>query len=73
MDEMNISSKFMTNIVSRMIERFIFNKFGKDIYVELNNASITCDPDGNVEMCVNTKLRIDKENMTSILKHKNIC
>lgn len=59
MDEMRVklTSKFMRNIVSKLIVKYIYKKFGCKVNVTLNELDIwTIDGDTNVKLNIEAKL-----------------
>ncbi len=67
MDEMNIVSKFTNGLVSKAIRMVLKHKLGYDIDIQLNELK-TKIVDGETHAHVDLDIKIDKEQLTKILK-----
>ncbi|MBS6180514.1 MAG: hypothetical protein KH921_06975 [Erysipelotrichaceae bacterium] len=68
MDEMKITSKFTTNMISKLIKIVLSKKFGYDVNIQLNaiNATIV---DGKTHVHLDVDAELDKDELTKILKN----
>jgi hypothetical protein len=63
MDEMKIESKFTTGLVSRIARKVVRDKFGRDIYIQLNNLHTTViDDKTHVHLDLDVELAQDELN-----------
>lgn len=69
MDELKLrlSSKFMKNIITKIVAKKIFKKLGYKIDIELNNIDIET-VDGKVCLHVDLNAEVEKEEFVKILK-----
>ncbi len=67
MDEMNIVSKFMTGMVSKIITKVLKQKLGYDVKLRLNEIKITVT-DGQTHLHLDADADIDKDELTRIIK-----
>lgn len=67
MDEMNIVSKFTTNMISKIITKFLKQKLGYDVIVKMNEIKLNID-DGQAHIHLNVDANIDKSELTRIVK-----
>lgn len=68
MDEMNIVSKFTTNLISKIVRTVIRKKAGYDIDVQLNEIK-TKITDGKTHIHVDLDAELSKEELVKILKN----
>ena len=69
MDElkMKLSTKFMRNIVSKLIAKAIYKKTGYKVDIQLNDLDISViDGDANIE--ANVGVKINNEEFVKIMK-----
>ena len=69
MDEMNIVSKFMTGIVSKIIIKILKDKLGCDISIQLNEIKVKID-DGQAHIRLNAEADIDKSELIRIVNSR---
>ena len=69
MDEMRIklSTKFMRNIVSKLIAKFIYKKTGYKVDIQLNDVDLWAI-DGDTTIKVNMEARLKSEEFNKIMK-----
>lgn len=67
MDEMKITSKFLTGIISKLLGRTLRKKLGYDIDIQLNEIRVTCE-DGKTHAHLDLDCTAEKEVLTKILK-----
>lgn len=69
MDEMKVklSTKFMRNMVSKLIAKFIYKKLGYKIDIQLNDLDISVI-DGETSICTNVEIKLDSSEFTKIIK-----
>lgn len=69
MDEMriNLSSKFMRNIVSKIISRSIYKKYGYEVNVQLNGFKVEVI-DGETIVNTNVEVKAKNEDIKKYLK-----
>lgn len=69
MDEMkiNLSSKFMRNIVAKLLSKMIYQKTGYKVNIQLNelNARVV---DGEAYVSTSVEARLDSHEFTKIMK-----
>lgn len=68
MDEMKITSKFTTNMISKLIKMVLSKKLGYNVDIQLNaiNATIV---DGKTHVHLDVDVELDKDELTKILKN----
>lgn len=68
MDEMKITSKFTTNMISKLIKMVLSKKLGYNVDIQLNaiNATII---DGKTHVHLDVDAELDKDELTKILKN----
>lgn len=68
MDEMKITSKFTTNMISKLIKMVLSKKLGYNVNIQLNaiNATII---DGKTHVHLDVDAELDKDELTKILKN----
>lgn len=67
MDEMNIVSKFTTNIISKLAEMALRKKLGYNIGIQLNEVKTTI-VDGKTHVHLDLDAELDKDEILKILK-----
>ena len=69
MDEMKLklSTKFMRNLISKLISKAIYNKFGYKIDIQLNDLAVSFI-DGETKVSTNVEVKMDKDEFTKIIK-----
>lgn len=69
MDEMKVklSTKFMRNIVSKIIARFIYKKYGYKVKIQLNDLDISVI-DGDTKINTNVEVQINSQEFMKIVK-----
>lgn len=69
MDEMKmrLSTKFMRGIVTRIISKAIYNKFGYDVNIQLNAIEVEA-VDGKVYLHVDVDANVDNAEFMKIIK-----
>lgn len=69
MDEMKVklSSKFMRNIVAKLIAKVLYKKYGYKIDIQLNDLDISVI-DGDTKIITNVELKLDNKEFTKIVK-----
>lgn len=66
MDEMKISSKFMRNLVAKLVKRAVKKKVGYEVDIQLNELTVTVT-DGTAHVHLNIDAEINKDEFTKIL------
>lgn len=68
-DEMkvNLSTKFMRNIVSKLIAKAIYKKFGYKLNIQLKSLSVNV-VNGEAKINTNVEVNIDNEEFMKIIK-----
>lgn len=68
-DEMkvNLSTKFMRNIVSKLIAKAIYKKFGYKLNIQLKSLSVNV-VNGEAKINTNAEVNIDNEEFMKIIK-----
>lgn len=67
MDEMRISSKFTTGILSKLLERVIRKKFGFDVTFNLNEVDATIS-NGKAQIHLDAFADVEKDELTKLLE-----
>lgn len=69
MDElkMRLTTKFMRNLVSKLIARTIYKKLGYKIDIQLNDLDISVI-DGETELNTNVSVKLDSKEFMKIIK-----
>lgn len=67
MDEMNIVSKFTTNMISKIVTKILKQKLGYNVEVKMNEIKISID-DGKAHIHLNVDAEIDNSELTRIVK-----
>lgn len=68
MDEMKITSKFTTGIISKLVGVFLKKKLGYKINIQLNEIKTTITEDGKTHVHLDVDAELDKDELTKILK-----
>lgn len=69
MDEMKVklSTKFMRNLVSKLIARTIYKKYGYKIDIQLNELDVSVI-DGDTKISTNVEVKLDNKEFMKIVK-----
>lgn len=69
MDElkMRLTTRFMRNLVSKLISRSIYKKYGYRIDIQLNDLDISI-VDGETEINANAKVKLNSKEFVKIIK-----
>ena len=69
MDEMKIklSSRFMRRLVSKLIARSIYKKYGYKVNIQLNDLDVKVI-DGETNIKTNVEVKLDSEEFMKIMK-----
>ena len=69
MDElkMRLTTRFMRNLVSKLISRSIHKKYGYKVDIQLNDLDVSII-DGETEINVNAKVKLDSKEFVKIIK-----
>lgn len=65
--KLRLSTKFMRNIVSKLIARAIYKKYGYKIDIQLNDLDVSFI-DGEANISTNVEIKLDKQEFTKIIK-----
>lgn len=68
MDEMKITSKFLTGVISKLLERILKQKLGYRIDIRLNAVRVTLGEDGKLHAHLDAECEMDKSELAKILK-----
>ena len=73
MDEMKmkLSTKFMKNVLSKLISKALYKKFGYKIDIRLNDINVEFI-DGETNIHADADLKLDKEEFTKIIKSSDL-
>ena len=66
MDEMKISSKFMRNLIAKLVKKTVKKKVGCDVDVQLNELAATVT-DGTTHVHLSVDAELNKDELTKIL------
>lgn len=66
MDEMKISSKFMRNLIAKLVKKTVKKKVGCDVDVQLNELTATVT-DGTTHVHLSVDAELNKDELTKIL------
>lgn len=66
MDEMRISSKFMTKLVGKLVRRAVKKKTGYEVDIQLNEMTATVT-DGTAHVHMSVDAELSKEELIKIL------
>lgn len=67
MDSMKIESKFMTGVISKLVNVALRKKLGYDIDIQLNEVNTTVT-DGKTHVHLDVDAEVSKEELVKILK-----
>jgi hypothetical protein len=69
MDEMKVklTTKFMRKIVAKLISKFIYNKYGYEVDIQLNELNISV-VDGDTKISTNVEVKLDSKEFVKIIK-----
>ena len=69
MDElkMRLTTRFMRNLVSKLMSRSIYKKYGHKVDIQLNDLDVSII-DGETEINVNAKVKLDSKEFVKIIK-----
>jgi hypothetical protein len=69
MDEMKLklSTKFMRNIVAKLIARFIYKKYGYKVNIQLNDLDVRII-DGETDIQANVEVKLNSNEFMEIMK-----
>ncbi|WP_297183060.1 hypothetical protein [uncultured Phocaeicola sp.] len=66
MDEMKISSKFMRNMVAKLVKKTVKKKVGYEVDIQLNEFTATVT-DGTAHVHLSVDAELNKDELTKIL------
>lgn len=66
MDEMKISSKFMRNLIAKLVKKTVKKKVGYDVDIQLNEFTATIT-DGTAHVHLSVDAELNKDELTKIL------
>lgn len=66
MDEMKISSKFMRNLVAKLVKRAVREKAGYEVGIQLNEFAVTVT-DGAAHVHLSVDAELDKDELAKVL------
>lgn len=67
MDEMRVSSKFTTGILSKLLERVIRKKLGFDVAFNLNEVDVTIS-NGKAQIHLDAFADVEKDELMKLLE-----
>lgn len=69
MDElkMRLTTKFMRNLVSKLIARTIYKKYGYKVDIQLNDLDVSI-VDGETKLSTNVEVKLDSKEFMKIVK-----
>lgn len=68
MDEMKITSKFTTSIISKLVKVMVKKKTGFDIDIQLNGIRTTITEEGKTHVHLDVDAELNKDELGKILK-----
>ena len=68
MDEMLIKSKFMTNVVSKLVKKALKKKTGHNVDIQLNNLCTYTTPEEKMHIHLDVDAELTREELANILK-----
>lgn len=71
MDEMRIKSAFLTNIIARIIERLIKEKFGYEMKMAIEEINASCK-DGKCVAGVNLRVYMSENELKRLMRNNNL-
>lgn len=66
MDEMKISSKFMRNLIAKLVKKTVKKKVGYEMDIQLNEFTATVT-DGTAHVHLSVDAELNKDELTKIL------
>ena len=66
MDEMKINSKFMRNMVAKLVKKTVKKKVGYEVDIQLNEFTATVT-DGTAHVHLSVDAELNKDELTKIL------
>ena len=67
MDELKVTSKFMTMMISKLVKTVIYKKFGYDVNIRINEIGIT-SVDENIHVHLNVDGDINSDEFKKFTK-----
>lgn len=67
MDELKVTSKFMTMMISKLVKTVIYKKFGYDVNIRINEIGVT-SVDKNIHVHLNVDGDIDSDEFKKFTK-----
>lgn len=69
MDEMKVklSTKFMRNLVSKLIAKAVYKKYGYKVNIQLNELDVSV-VDGDTKISTNVEVTLDNKEFMKIVK-----
>lgn len=67
MDEMKISSKFMRNLIAKLVKKTVKKKAGYEMDIQLNEFTATVT-DGTAHVHLSVDAELNKDELTKILE-----
>lgn len=68
---MTLSTKFMRNIVSKLIAKSIYKKYGYKINIQLNDLDVSVI-DGEADIKANVEVKLESSEFMKIIKDINL-
>ena len=68
---MKLSTKFMKNVLSKLISKALYKKFGYKIDIRLNDINVEFI-DGETNIHADVDLKLDKEEFAKIIKSSDL-
>lgn len=68
---MTLSTKFMRNLVSKLIAKSIYKKYGYKINVQLDNLDVSVI-DGETDIKANVEVKLESSEFMKIIKDINL-
>ena len=69
--KMKLSTKFMKNVLSKLISKALYKKLGYKIDIRLNDINVEFI-DGETNIHADVDLKLDKEEFTKIIKSSDL-
>ena len=69
--KMKLSTKFMKNVLSKLISKALYKKFGYKIDIRLNDINVEFI-DGETNIHADVDLKLDKEEFAKIIKSSDL-
>lgn len=67
MDELKVTSKFMTMMISKLVKTVIYKKFGYDVNIRINEVGVT-SVDENIHVHLNVDGDINSDEFKKFTK-----